>query len=288
VEPSLFKQVDEEYGLFDNDAFSDERTAQLNGEGERDFCPKQLAGKHNYVNGTYDIRSESKMMQYYEYQKDTDPFNTSAVFIVPLCEQKKWFQQRFADMHMVKVLHTGQHAFLLPSERLGQSPGRLVYIGTLQWDVGVFYDAPRFADSKHVSVQHIMQLSDYMTHYSAMHGEEGLLAIIDDNLDSQRPALADIQPHPIDGDDQDDQEDDGIGSVVCTNQSEAAGDLQIFVEWIHDLKSAYSTDATVKQLRTGAQVMDYHVANGVVYYQRKDQGVANYTFRLTQRKCSVT
>ena len=32
MEPSLFKQVDEEYGPFDNDAFSDERTAQLNGE----------------------------------------------------------------------------------------------------------------------------------------------------------------------------------------------------------------------------------------------------------------
>ena len=119
-----------------------------------------------------------------------------------------------------------------------------------------------------------MQLSDYMTHYSAMHGEEVLLAISEDNLDSQRPALDDIEPHPIDGDDQDDQEDDDIGRVVWQNQSEAAGDLQIFAEWIHDLKAAYSTDATVKQLRTGTQVMDHHVANGVVYYQRKDQGVA--------------
>jgi len=175
---------------------------------------------------------------------------------------------------MVQVLHTGQHAFLLPSERLGQPPGNLVDVGPLQWDVGIFYDAPRFADSKHVSVRHSMQLSEYMTHYSAMHGEEVLLAISEDNLDSQHPALDDIEPHPIDGDDQDDQDDDDIGRVVWQNQSEAAGDLQIFVEWIHDLKAAYSTDATFKQLRTGTQVMDYHVANGGVYYQQKDQGVA--------------
>lgn len=50
MEPSLFKQVDEEYGPFDNDAFSDVRTAQLNGERENDFYQTQLAGKHSYVN----------------------------------------------------------------------------------------------------------------------------------------------------------------------------------------------------------------------------------------------
>jgi hypothetical protein len=96
MEPSLFKQVDEEYGPFDNDAFSDQRTAQLNGEGEKDFYQTQLAAKHSYVNRPYDSRSMSNMMQYYQDQKDTDPFNTSAVFIVPLWEQKKWFQQHFA------------------------------------------------------------------------------------------------------------------------------------------------------------------------------------------------
>jgi hypothetical protein len=37
METSLFEQVYEEYGPFDNDAFSDERTAQLNSEGEKDF-----------------------------------------------------------------------------------------------------------------------------------------------------------------------------------------------------------------------------------------------------------
>jgi len=150
----------------------------------------------------------------------------------------------------------------------------MVNVGPLQWDVGVFYDAPRCAESKHTSVQHSMQLSDYMTHYSAMHGEEVLIAISKHSMESQRPKLDDIEPHPVNGDDQDDQEDDDIGRVVWHNQSEVAGDLKIFAEWIHDLKAAYSTDATVKQLRTGAQVTDCHAANGVVCYQRKDQDAA--------------
>jgi hypothetical protein len=77
-----------------------------------------------------------------------------------------------------------------------------------------------------------------MTHYSAMYGEEILLTISEDNLESQRPALDDIEPHSIDEDDQDDQEDGDIGKVVWLNQSEAAGDLRILAEWIHDLKAA--------------------------------------------------
>ena len=274
MQPNLFRQIDAEYGPFDNDAFSDEHMAQLNGEGESDFYKTHLAGKHSYINGPYDSKSMGKMMRYYEDQKDTDPFNTSAVFIVPLWEQKQWFQQHFANMQLVQVLHTGQHAFLLPSDRLGQPPGKLVDVGPLQWDVGVFYDAPRFAESKHVTVQNSMQLSDYMTHYGAMHETEVLLAISEDNMDSQRPVQDGIETHPIDGDDQSDQEDDDIGRVIWQNQSEAAGDLQIFAEWIHELKAAYSTDATVNKLSTVATVMDYHVANGVVYYKRRDQGVA--------------
>ena len=87
-------------------------------------------------------------------------------------------------------------------------------VGPLQWDVGVFYDAPRFAESKHVTVQNSMQLSDYMTHYGAMHETEVLLAISEDNMDSQRPVQDGIETHPIDEDDQSDQEDDDIGRVI--------------------------------------------------------------------------
>jgi len=91
-------------------------------------------------------------MQYYTSQKELDPFHTSAIFIAPLWTQKRWFQHYLDILQLVRIFHTGQHAFLLQSDRLGKPAGELVDVGPLQWDVGVFYDAPRFSKSPQQSV----------------------------------------------------------------------------------------------------------------------------------------
>ena len=63
--------------------------------------------------------------------------------------------------------------------------------------------------------------------------------------------------------------DDHVANGVVYYRRKDQGVAKLYVP-----TDAYATDATVKQLRTGAHIMDYHVANGVVHYQRKGPGVA--------------
>lgn len=274
LRPNIFDQLNDIYGPFDNDAFSDNYTAQLPGEGVADFYQRRLAGQHSYINGPFDNKSMRHMMQYYVQQKNMNPYNTSVAFVVPLWTQKQWFQQHFSSMQMVWVFKVGQHVFLLPSDRLGRPPGQLMDVGPLAWDVGVFYDAPRFADSPYASVAYSMPMSEYMLHYIATHNEEVLITVNQhvENQFGHSPEVG-LHSHPIDDDDNFDDGGD-IEKIVWQNQSTAAGDLQVFAECIHDLKVAYKDDVFVKRLRIGEQIPDFYVANGVVYYRRRDQRIA--------------
>lgn len=203
LRPTIFDQLNGIYAPFDNDAYSDDYTVQLPGEGGAGFYQRRLAGQHSYINGPFDNKSMRRMMQYYGQHKDMDPYHTSAVFVVPLWTQKQWLLQHFSNMQMVRVFRAGQHVFLLPSDRLGRPPGQLVDVGPLAWDVGVFYEAPRFADSPHASVAYNMSTSEYMLHYMATHSEEVLMTVnqhVENQLDGHSPEVG-LHSHPIDDDD---------------------------------------------------------------------------------------
>mmetsp|Transcript_28134 Transcript_28134/g.69270 ORF Transcript_28134/g.69270 Transcript_28134/m.69270 type:complete len:193 (-) Transcript_28134:1224-1802(-) len=154
LHPELFTQMNEQFGPFDADAFKDEHTSQIEGEFT-DFHRSTLAGRHTYVNAPFDNKSMDKMMNYYNSQKELDPFHNSAVFIAPVWTKKRWFQCYFESFQLVHKFHKGQDMFLLPSDRLGRPAGDLLDVGPLEWDVGVFYDAPRFAESPHHSVTQV-------------------------------------------------------------------------------------------------------------------------------------
>ena len=208
------------------------------------------------------------MMQYYEQQKEIDPYNTSAVFIAPLWTQKKWFSQYFANMQMVDVLKKGQHAFLIPSERLGEPTGKLVDIGPLHWDVGIFYDGPRFAKSPHSTRPRSKPFSEYMLYYTATHADEAIQATTPSGLNEMTWDDGNYDPN--------------VPDDMQMHQSTAAGDLQIFAEWMHDLRDAYGKDEFVKRLRSGENIPHYKVKSGMVYYSTPEQRVPPCTYLRRQ------
>lgn len=283
LHPDLFQQMNAEYGPFHVEGFKDEHTTLTHGDDVADFYETTLAGKHSYINGPYDSKSMSRMMAYYEAQKELDPYNTSAIILAPLWTQKRWYQQYFSNMQLVQVLRAGQHAFLIPSDRLGRAPGKLVDVGPLQWDVGIFYDTRRFQDSPHRSVETGQGMSAYILEYMHYHPDETLMATSPMNPSAEppeQPVDVTVDSHPLyDSDDDDTESDagdevDGIDKLIQNNQSTAAGDLQMFADWIHELKAAYMTDPFVQRLRSGERIPNFRVASGVVYHQKPDQGVA--------------
>ena len=285
LNPSIFDQIDKNYGPFDLDACSDEMTTQTG--NVTNIFQTDLSGKHSYINGPFDTVKLNMIIGYYYKQKEKDPFNTSAIFVLPLWTQKKWYQRVDQNMQLLhKIKKDTPGVFLLPSDRYyGKEhlePGQLLEVGPTPWDVGIFYDPPKHKDSPYTTYPAAMTLDEYLLHYIAQHPDESdsltfneadYFTVIEDESDMYFDTTLDNEDGQWYAECYNLDTDNNHAALAAPDideqeqyRSTATGDLSVFADWMYDLRQAYTTDPFVQRLKTGENIPHFNVSNNLVYY----------------------
>ncbi len=138
--PSLFKELQSEYGPFSLDL-----TSNTNGDNSmctqflstwQDPRDEDLSGHNCWCNPPFKENFVCELLQHYLHCKQQNPHKTSACFVLPLWSNAAW-QHLVSKMRIVRYYPKGTTLFTAPSSNKGTDRR---HVGPTRWPVVVYRD----------------------------------------------------------------------------------------------------------------------------------------------------